>query len=261
MKVLFLYSGEIREPSWNVKWLEKSKEALPEIDFICTTWDRGIKYDFIDHYFEEPRWHYYPKNTKDHIKTRLNRIRDYKRKFDWPPTQEELLANPDIAEAMACWNKPFYKRNYPEGVGFYGRDRWKYRHHQLVGHAYAMKEFSERYDVVVRCRYDMNFTEIIDEVKDNLKLCYETGRRIEYLPIDESEESREEIIDQEPNKYLGVSNDWMIIHRTESFDYEDAIQKFKNKELLGAEAGWSNMFYGDTKRVWTPKPRRNNNGD
>ena len=124
-----------------------------------------------------------------------------------------------------------------------------------------MKEFSEGYDVVVRCRYDMNFTEIIDEVKDNLKLCYETGRRIEYLPIDESEESREEIIDQEPNKYLGVSNDWMIIHRTESFDYEDAIQKFKNKELLGAEAGWSNMFYGDTKRVWTPKPRRNNNGD
>lgn len=256
MKVLFLYSGEIREPLWNAKLVAESKEALPEADFICTTWDRGIKYDFVDHYFEQPKWHYYPQNTKKHLKVRFDIIRDYKRKFDYPPTEEELLANPQLMDAMSSWNKPFYERTYTKGRGYYGRDNWKYRHYQLIAHAYAMKEFSEGYDVVVRCRYDMNFTQAFDGVKDNLKLCYETGRRIEYLPVDSADEVREELLDQRPGDILGVANDWMIIHRTESYDYEDAIQKFKNKELLGAEAGWSGMFYGDTKRVWILKPPR-----
>jgi len=217
MKVVFLISGEVRPDDLKCKYnLEYIKSKLPDyVDVKCVTWDRGKKYDFIDKYYEEPVAHYWPKNSWDSVKLKVNRLRELKASgAEWPPVD-----NMDFEIVTQRFKKSTSNRY-----------AWKHRNFQCLIHAYAVRDFAKDYDIVVRARYD-NFYDEYDHIEKAIEVIKEDKTKVVeiasvYAFVNEG----------------FISNDFEIIHHKDAFDYEYVIDLFKSKQLLGAESGWSQAF-------------------
>lgn len=216
MRALFLISGEIRgnKAGYNIEWIKK---CLPDIDVKCITWDRGVKHDFVDKYYDEPKATYWPENEWNSVKIRLNRLRELKDSgAEWPPLNDH--------------NFELVTQRFSKSAN--NRNRWKKRHFQLLQHALGVDDFGDGYDVIIRGRFDHPYRNY-----DHVKLA------LEYLNISENTviEVRPSvnIKDHEMMEVEHLSHDFMIIHHKEAFDTEYVWKLHENKKLHGAESGWN----------------------
>jgi len=207
MKVLVLFCGEISSVDKARSSIYNLKDSL-DYDFKCVTWNRNINHDFVDMYFDEPRWTYWPPNNKNMIKRYIDILRNRKEL-----TRDHVFTT--IHEKQP-WSF----------------DRIKRRHMQIIQYALALKEFGNDYDIIIKNRYDHFWQS--NEYTEIVKLCTDNNvvQMLDknYNPNDAEE--RLSITDK-------ISSDFTFAHRRELFDANYVLSLHKNKELCGGERGWS----------------------
>jgi hypothetical protein len=126
---------------------------------------------------------------------------------------------------------------------------------QILAHNYLCKTISKQYDMIVRCRYDIYFSDVLD-YKKLLEKSHDEGpygfarqsgkmysEDLKFL----NEPCRMEKL-KTNERWQGMLSDNLIFHRPEHFNTEYVDYLHNNKELVTAEAGWYQVLsqpYGD----------------
>ena len=116
---------------------------------------------------------------------------------------------------------------------------------QILAHNYICKAITKKYDMIVRCRYDLYFSDILDYNK-LLEKSYEEGpygfgwQSGKMKPNDLNALNNPYAIEKrkDNDRWQGMLTDNLIFHRPEHFNTEYVDHLHNNKELLTAEAGW-----------------------
>lgn len=116
---------------------------------------------------------------------------------------------------------------------------------QILAHSNLCKTISKKYDMIVRSRYDVYFSDVLDYQK-LLEKSFEEGP---YGFVWQSGKMKAEDLNALNNPYpiekskhherwQGTLMDNLIFHRPKHFNTEHVDHLHNNKELLAAEAGW-----------------------
>lgn len=213
MKVAVCVSGQQRSiPDFNYPILEKRMFHAfrnVEVDYYYQTWNVNILNDRECDVLviPEPNIHYNP-------------VHDPK-----------LVTGPWIKTRKADVKNSFPKL-------FHGTK-------QILAHNHICKTISKKYDMIVRCRYDLYFSDILD-YKKLLEKSYNEGpygfawqsgkMRGEDLNLLNNPHAIEKTKNNQ--RWQGMLTDNLIFHRPEHFNTEYVDHLHDSKELLTAEAGW-----------------------
>ena len=211
MKVAVCVSGKVNS-SYNLIKRNNSvlKEKVPNADFYYATWEdqkeifyRNFPNDkcFI---FKEPDINYHPY---------------------WP---EDTILNPHFEET----------KNY---IVRSNNIEWS-KHHskQILIHAWLLSSISEKYDIIVRTRFDefiwkdplADFTPFVKDSYDNQRaIGFAVVRKKEFKNLYEANY-------KENPKMKWKILDQLIIHPRKLFNIEEVILLHDSKKLYPAELGW-----------------------
>lgn len=216
MKVAVCVSGQQRSSSFSRKEHDDSmKRAFKNVDaeYFYHTWDSGVLYRYDNMIVEkEPKMDYHP-------------IYDTKA-YGGPLLEQRRLVKKD-EEKMLNASK------------------------QILAHSSLLKTLTKTYDVVIRCRWDLYFSDQFDYTAI-IKKSYEDGpvgmgypkMDLHYL---------HNAVPQERNKnnirwVKMFSPDNLIFHRHDLWNTELVDRLHKEKNLLPCEWGWYQILcepFGD----------------
>jgi len=116
---------------------------------------------------------------------------------------------------------------------------------QILAHAFLVKSLRKKYDMIIKCRYDLYFSDKLD-YNLYLEKSYEEGpygfgwrsgkmdnESIKYLNSPEMLKKTTDNI-----RWNGMMRDPLIFHRPKHFNTDYVFYLHEKKELLPAEAGW-----------------------
>lgn len=216
MKIAVVYTGLVRpEKELYADNIWKIKTMLPNADFFFTTWKGYEEYDWIDHYFDEPKLHY---NC------------DYK-------LQKEAIAQMRTLDKS---HPKYIKQRNMIKYRSKGRNLIK----QHLGYMLAFDKFVKfkGYDIAIRIRYDLKYSKdfITEDLQKAIELVYETKRPLGIGILDPNVFPPGEISNvKDPFQSLA---DFFIIHSTNHFHTDYGWKLFENKKLKGGECGWYQLM-------------------
>jgi hypothetical protein len=252
MKVLALWSGQLRETVW-----QDIQPIVSQLDFAdhkFTTWNDSNDFDFEVHdfincAFNQPKMHYYHSSEKNYLKDCVSKLREIKHDGKYPAdllTSEQYIEHQNILSYLLAG----------------GRDICHQRVMQHLAHAAAYQEFAKYsdYDVIIKLRYDIRRTSnLIFDVHSNhvynleelCQIVHETKRPIGIGSCHSNSSFYGHLNDE--GSYLipfkttqdGMFGDYVIIHHREKFQFTKVFELFRNKQLNGAEGGWHQIMKSD----------------
>lgn len=218
MKVAVCFSGLTYPDSEQL--VKLMKKRFPVYDFFYGTW-KGCKSPFENtFYFDEPVIHYHPYLDIDMEEFPIPKLKD-------------ILETADIKLKQGPWmNKAVHQTK------------------QIIAHSYMLDNIPEEYDMVIRCRWDLHFYDMVLPIENF---------------IDESRVKRKAIGfsrklsdkngpwwsakgTHRHNWWEGFLMDLLIIHPRDLFDKKRMWQLHEDKKLIAAEMGWYQVLsqpYGD----------------
>ena len=116
---------------------------------------------------------------------------------------------------------------------------------QILAHNHLCKAITKKYDMIVRCRYDLYFSDVLD-YKKLLEKSHEEGPYGFAWQSGKMHPNDLNVLDnpytikksKDNERWQGMLTDNMIFHKPEHFNTEYVDHLHDNKELLTAEAGW-----------------------
>lgn len=224
MKIAVLYSGLVRLSKEEVlNNIRIAKLCFPTADFYFGAWKsdkQAHELDFIDKYFDEPRFRYNPINA--------------------------FVRNEIINLRIAVDSKDHVKQlHYTNRLKeqLHNRTRLKKNNHQHYAHALMVKKFgNSSYDVIVRLRYDTFIDEtFINDSSYFIKYCYNKKQPIGMAGVF-----------NELKNTLSIRNygwrkddllfDLLIIHRRDMFNPDHVFKLLAQHKLQYGEMGWSQVL-------------------
>ena len=232
--------GENKNLDFN-RNLTNLKKHFPTADVYLGTWrqyeDAFTKYPFLAEYphwfFDEPKSHYHPyfdMPKKHMISEKMRKVADVYKKV--PRLHERI----------------------------------RYQAHQIMCHALLVDQLPEKYDVIIRARYDTftyttaNFDEYVNDVYQNKTACgfaclrghWPTFNIIREMSKDDPVQC-DGAVDLHNNreKYLFDS---LIMHHGDSIDTKCVFDLYEQKRLCPAEFGWYQTLsqpYNDNHRCFS----------
>lgn len=211
MKIAVCVSGQQRKTTIDrsiLQWRMEDAFSSVNADFYYHTWIDSVLYD-------------YPKMYK-----RIEPNLDYHPMFD---------------VKHKCGVKLERKRKNNSRDSDLGR-KFQHGSKQILAHAFLCDKLNCKYDMIVRARWDLYFSDKLD-YKELLEKSYEQGVHgygnpggiIDYNLLDNPIE-----VLKSDNYYLDneMLMDALIFHRPEWFDTSYVYELHKNKELLPSEWGF-----------------------
>lgn len=237
MKVGVFIQGQLRRSDEELLiTLRLLEDAFPSCEFCYTLWDTEYekRKDFVD----------------QHLTGNLEVLEDFDIGY------EPYLDNPNAVKHYQYYKK-FNQPNPP---------RHPHQTKQMLLHNLLMKKYGDRYDVIVRTRFDstvspfMDFEKLVREVIETptVVTCqarttlhpvsmvhpqYRTSVENPTLPYFH-DNGKVTIID--PTDHCMLSDSGIIIHRSEDWDCELVDRLHNTKKLLAAEFGWYQILHAGT---------------
>lgn len=207
MKIALCISGQIRSDAQ--KNVERLEKYFEPDTTVLATWSNQDTNIEKMLYYEEPVMHYNPALEID---------------GDIPQTYMKYIRN-----------------------GMAKRDFWKHRTKQILIHAYLLRDISEKYDMIIRARFDTIISDVV-EVKNLLRESYDHNKAIGfYVPKGQNLKhlNKLEKHDKNHNRCLEHLVDHLIMHPRKLFDIEKTLSMHEQKKLIVAETGWWQVLSKD----------------
>lgn len=238
MKVGVFIQGQLRRSEEELlTTLRLLEDAFPDCEFCFSLWDTDYesRKEFVD----------------EHLKGNLELFEEFDIGY------EPYLDNPRDAVKHYQYYKKYDKPNPP---------RHRHQTKQMLLHNELMKKYGDRYDVIVRTRYDSTISPMIDfepmlrEVVETPTVVTCQGRStlhpISMFNIQWRCSSEDPVILYHHDdgrvsfyntaEHCMLADSGIIIHRPEDWDCDLVDRLHNTKKLLAAEFGWYQILHAGT---------------